>query len=312
MKSFEELYKEFNSNIEINEVANKVQEERKKRNKLAAVLCISIDMILVFFIYNTIKFSIFKIMFYIGPIFITDMIILLILFLALNSKYKEYVPLFKENVIKSMLNNFFTEIEFFPDKMMPSQIYKEGKYEGYDIYHSDDYIEGKIENEYLIDMAEVHTEREETYKDSDGNTNTRTYTIFHGMFAKIIMEKSINSNLRITLNHAGYKDRLEMDSSEFEKYFDVFASDKIIGMQILTADVMEEIVELKNKIKQHFDIFIDNNALYLRFHCGAMFEPKMRKKQNLDENSLKMYYNILKFINELSNKIIKTIKEVQI
>ncbi len=82
------------------------------------------------------------------------------------------------------------------------------------------------------------------------------------------MEKSINSNLRIAYNYSGYKNKLEMDSSEFEKKFDVFASDKIIGMQILTADIMEEILQFKNKIKEDFDIFINNNVIYLRFHCG--------------------------------------------
>ncbi len=43
-----------------------------------------------------------------------------------------------------------------------------------------------------------------------------------------------------------------------------------------------------------------------------MFEPIIRKKQILDEKSLNMYYNILKFTYELSNKLIKTIEETEI
>ena len=66
--------------------------------------------------------------------------------------------------------------------------------------------------------------------------------------------------------------RLEMDSSEFEKYFDVKASDKILGMQLLTSDVMEELIEFQNKTKMKYDVYIKDNELYLRFHSGKMFE----------------------------------------
>ena len=103
-----------------------------------------------------------------------------------------------------------------------------------------------------------------------------------------------------------------MDSSEFEKAFNVYASDKIIGMQILTADIMEDILEFKNLTKQHFDIVINNNNIYLRFHCGSMFEPHFKKKNILDEKSLKSYYDILNFTCELTNKIINVVNDVEI
>lgn len=312
MKSFEELKKEFENNIEINEAGKEAAAERKKRNKIMLILFLVIDAIIIFTLYKMLGFQVFAIGFYIFSIFFADIIILIIMLLIFNKKQNAFNGVFKEQVIKKMINNFFTDLEFYPSKQMPSQIYREGKYEGYDRYHSDDYIEAKINKKYLIDMAEVHTQREETYTDSDGHTHTRTYTIFHGMFAKIVMEKSINSDLRIAVNHAGYKNRLEMDSSEFEKYFDVFTSDKIKGMQLLTSDIMEDIIEFKNATNQHFDIFVNNNIVYLRFHCGTLFEPIMRKKRILDEKSLNMYYNILKFTYELSNKIIKIVEETEV
>ena len=213
-----------------------------------------------------------------------------------------------------MINNFFTDLEYSPNKKMPSHIYQEARYERYDNYYSDDYMKAKINEKYIIDMAEVHTEREETRTDSDGDTYTSRETIFHGIFAKIIINKSINSNLRITYNYSGYKNRLEMDSSEFEKNFDVFASNKIIGMQLLTADIMEEILEFKNKIKKRefFDIYIYENNIYLRFNCGPVFEATLGKKGFLNEEKIREYYDILKFIYELSNKIIKIVNDVEI
>ena len=198
---------------------------------------------------------------------------------------------------------------------MPGSIYNEPKYVGsYNRYSSDDYIEAKIDNKYLIDMAEVCTEREEEHRDSDGTTHTTTYTVFHGLFAKIVIDKSINTDLRITRGSkfSAYKDRLEMDSSEFEKNFNVYTSNKIIGMQLLTADIMEDILEFKNKTKKEFDIFVDQNIVYLRFHCGSMFEVNKIKKGKFDEKSLREYYDILEFVYKLTTKIIKIIDETEI
>ena len=315
MKSFEELYNEFNNNKQELESIDRVKRERKKRKKITLIICLIVNFIIIaiyMFFFREIKFRIYTIGFYIIPVIFINLIIMVITTIIFSKKYREFVPIFKEQIIKNLIDNFFTDLEYFPKKEMPREIYKEGHYESYDNYYSDDYIEAKIGEKNFIDIAEVHTEREETYRDSDGNRHTRTYTIFHGIFAKIIMEKSINSNLRITHNFSFHKDKLEMDSSEFEKKFDVFASNKIIGMQLLTPDIMEEILTFKNKTKQEFDIYINENNIYLRFHCGAMFEPKLSKKEILNKKSLETYYNILKFVYELSNKLIKVIDETEI
>ena len=103
-----------------------------------------------------------------------------------------------------------------------------------------------------------------------------------------------------------------MDSSEFEKAFNVYASDKIIGMQILTADIMDDILEFKNKAKFNFDIYINEDKIYFRFGCGHLFEPYFKKKNILDSISLKSYYDVLCFTHEITNKIIKVINDVEI
>ena len=103
-----------------------------------------------------------------------------------------------------------------------------------------------------------------------------------------------------------------MDSSEFEKYFDVKASNQIIGMQLLTADVMEELVDFENKTKMKFDIFIKENELYLRFHSGDMFDPTNLKNGPLDKISIEKYFYMLNFTYNLSNKIINLVNETEI
>ena len=212
------------------------------------------------------------------------------------------------------MNNFYNSLEYFPQKAMPEYIYRQLQYEYYDNYMSEDYMEAQIENNNSIQMAEVETTETETYTDSKGETQTRTVTKFHGLFAKIIMEKSINSELKIMQDKAMMLDkgRLKMDSSEFEKHFDVKASDKIIGMQILTADIMEELVQFEEKTKMKFDINIKGNELYLRFHSGPMFEAGNLKNGVLDEKTTKKYFYMLNFTYNLSKKLINVISDLNI
>ena len=99
---------------------------------------------------------------------------------------------------------------------------------------------------------------------------------------------------------------------EFEKYFDVSASNNIIGMQILTSDIMEMLIDFLKKYDIKFDVVIENDLIYLRFHSGIMFEAASIKKGAIDENTIKKYYEMLEFTYNLSDKIIKIINETEI
>ena len=299
------------------------KEEKKKINKFSLVVCLIADILLIMlFLYpratqmnRVFGLSNGSIMFMLLPMLVIDLLICVVLNLAMSKKQKAYKKIYKDTIINKIISNFYTGLEYFPEKQMPQYIYDEPAYnEYYNRYGSDDYFEAEINEKHGIQMGEVKTEKVETHTDSEGRTHTTTTTIFHGLFAKIVMDKTINSELRIVLNGRMFfnKERLKMDSTEFEKYFDVQASNKIIGMQILTADVMEELIDFQNKTKIKYDIAIINNNLYLRFHCGSMFEPQNIKKGALDRKSLETYFYMLNFTYNLSNKIINTVNETEI
>ena len=162
-------------------------------------------------------------------------------------------------------------------------------------------------------MANIHTTREETYKDSDGNTRTRTVTVFSGMFGKIYIGKSINNELRITENSImRTKQKVNMDSQEFEKYFDVYSTNNIVTMQLLTHDVMSLLVDFRKIFKFPFEVVIKNNMLYVRLHVGAMFEGNINKNEIVDKKIVERYFNILDFINVLTKEIIKVVEETEV
>ena len=315
MKNFEDLYNdEIINNEELNKIWKEAREEQQKINKVVGLISIIVTIIILIAMINSIGFDFMLILPTIIMIIFVNLIIFVIS-MFFRKKQREYGKIFKNVIIKKLINNFYNDVEYFPNKQMPSRIYDEPNYnEYYNRYYSDDYIEAKINNEHDIEMAEVKTQEVETETDSDGNTHTTTTTKFHGIFAKIVIDKSINSELRIEQNGRYFlsKKRLEMDSSEFEKYFDVSATNKIIGMQLLTADVMEELINFINKTNMRYDIVINNNNIYLRFHCGTMFEAGSIKKGVVDKNIIQKYFYMLNFIYNLSDKIIKLINETEI
>ena len=312
MKQFEDLYSEIEENDEIKLAWEEAREEQKKINKISNTISIIITTILLILIIILLKrFSRFNSVF-ISPCIFAIVFINIIIYIisaACRKKQKKYNTMFKGIIIKKLIGNFYNNLEYYPRKQMPQRIYDEGKYEYYNRYYSDDYIEAKINNKYDIGMAEVKTQHV-----NRSGKRTTTITKFHGIFAKIVIDKSINSELRIKQNgsYGLGKNKLEMDSSEFEKYFDVSATNKIIGMQLLTADVMEELIDFENKTNMKYDIIINNNNIYLRFHCGTMFEPQALKNGIIDKRHLQKYFYMLNFTYNLSNKIIKLINETEI
>lgn len=313
-------FESFYNNINQDEMRihwEEARKEKKRKTKIAIILIIIIDLAIIWLLiggFNTSKFGIFPWIAMFIPIIAIDIIIFAIITLIFSKNTIKYNDVFKEKIINSIFENFLYDVDYIPKKQMPHDVYKEGKYDGYyNRYYSDDYLEASIDNKYNIKMAEITTEDVETKTDSDGDTHTETTTIFSGLFAKINIGKSINSELRIKQNGTLFKkNRLEMDSQEFEKYFDVISTNQIIGMQLLTHDIMDILVDFRIQLKMPLDILIREDIMYIRLHTGKMFEATINNKSILDRKIIEKYFNIVNFIYSLSKKMIKVVEETQI
>lgn len=320
MENFEKIYNKLTSNedSELHIAWEDASRERKKIKKIISFIFILADSCFLVMFIKILKESETKIV----PIniLIFAVAINIIAFVTytaiINStkKQKRLRNLYKSTVIKSIINNFYDNVEYLPNQCMPENIYKQVNYEYYNKYKSDDYIKAKINQKYNLEMAEILTTEEEIYTNSKGERKKRIIKKFHGLFSKLEIDKSINSELKIVENGKIFfnENRLQLDSSEFEKYFDVQSTNSIIGMQILTADIMEELVDFERKTKIKYDIYIKNNEIYLRFHTGPMFEMINRKNEIINREVTNKYFNILKLTYSLTKKIIDVIENVQI
>lgn len=297
MMNFDEIYnKIYKENFE------ELNNYHKKQTMLQIIIAV-----LLFIIYIFISIYI-PYMFFIG--FICYIILTLTCFTLFRSK--KYVKCFKKNVITSILKNYNSNFTFNAQEEIPYTDYLEADFEqSFDFYHSEDCISGKIQEICNFKMAEVITEKR---KQDDNEKNSYT-TIFNGLFAKIDIPENIPCDIQIREDSkikVSSLPKLEMDSIEFEKLYNVYTDNSIICMQLFTSDIMQMLIDFNLKYKLLPEITIKQNNLYLRFKLKKrIFEPKLFKKV-LDYKEIQDNYLFINSIMNLCNAFLKNILETSL
>lgn len=297
MKNFNDIYEE------IYKKSYKIIEEKRKFAKMRIIV------IFVLFIAIGIMFS--NIVLRNGWIAIFLSILVALIYIACSSKNTHYNKSYKQLVINNFIDEYDTNLEYRRNRGIASNIYTMGEFERFDRYYSEDYIFGTLNGKINIEMSEVKTERKEE------NRKEETYyyiTTFHGLFAKVNFDKILNTTTKIRKNKIKLIDTIDslsMDSGEFERLFDVYSDGKIETMQILTLDIMQEIIDFKNQTKIIPEFTIKEETMYIRFHMGDIFEANILKS-GLDYETLKKYFDTLNFIQRITNNILKNLEDAEI
>lgn len=293
MKNFNDIYEE------IYKKSYKIMDEKRKSAKTR--------MILIFVIIVGIGIMLSKMVPKNGWIVVIFSVIAAVIYISKTSKNTFYNMAYKQFVIDNFIEEYDTNLEYRHNSGISSDIYRMGEFENFDRYYSEDYISGKLNNKRNILLSEVKTLREE--RDNEGK---KYYIIaFHGLFARINLDKIIDSTTKIRRNTFKLIDRtdnLSMDSGEFERIFDVYSDGKIDAMQILTLDTMQQIIDFTNKTKLIPEFTIKENDLYIRFNMGDIFEVNILKS-GVDYETLKKYFDILNFIEVITDEISNNIEE---
>lgn len=317
MKSFDEIYEEieeeFNKVDELDEeknnedkndsfkkIWNKIKKEfnKIKKDRTSLIIFIIVAVIIFYLCRNIIATII---------MFIPLILIIRFFSKAFKNVEKEKAR-YKEKVVNKLIKNYSNKLFYYPKEGVSFQDYKESTFKYYNSFSSEDLIEGTIANNCRIKMSEIHILDETT--DNEGNTKTRT--MFLGLFAKITLSHNSNTSFKIQKNETlsdtfKKKDKLDMDSTEFEKIYDVLTEDKISTLRILTSDIMQNLVDFKVKNKVTPEIVLTNDNLYIRLDVGSVFEPKSLNK--LDRESIEETYNLINFVFDLveafSNNILE-------
>lgn len=237
--------------------------------------------------------------------------------LARNSAMEKFENNFKNKIIRQLIKSFDDTLEYKTQEGIDSRIYSEAQFEEYNVYNSSELITGTINRSCKLNLAEVITKNQIKC----GNGRRITKNSFSGLFAQIETPKIFDTTLYITkdikdttflgqLKKVPFnEEKTQLDSQEFEKIFDIYSSDKIVAMQLLTADIMELMIQFYNQMNIVFEITIKNKFIYIRFHSANNFEIVPLNKFALDRENIYERYKILDFVFELTNKLVKLIDE---
>ena len=248
-------------------------------------------------------------------IIVIGFLLTFIIFIGIMGIYgKRYVGAYKHNIISKFVKLVNENLEYKSISKSASTARPEYMMANFDSkpfnrFYQDDYIEGNIEEDVNMKIFDLHIQNV-----VKRGKNTYTEEIFQGIFARCTSLNNINTTIKITRNKLKIldsKDRIQMDSGEFEEYFDVYAEDKITAMRILTSEIMQCLIDFQNKYDLDFEIVFKNNVIYSRFFTGPMFEPKIIGDA-MDEGLIFRYYTILKFIIDITQTVNASKKDLDI
>jgi hypothetical protein len=226
-----------------------------------------------------------------------------------NSDYRKA---FKTLVIEKLIASYDPNFRFNAVGGISSHDYRAAGFDGhYDHYYTEDLIVGSIDGKQPFRMSQVTTTKEVTVTDNEGHTRTETRTLFKGLFGIVELKDYINVETSIFPNNMLKKysqNRIEVDSAEFEKIYDMFSLDKVRTMEVFTSEVIEKFNKFHEDTKYAMQMKVEFNKIYFRIPCGDAFEAPAFK-QALSFDYVYKNYQMIEFPIELISKIIENALE---
>ena len=295
-KDFEEIYTEV-----YDECINNLKEVRNKLGKFVS------GILLVLVVINVIVGIVAE---YKSLLTISISLSVLVLLVFLKKAHKIYSQKYKEFVIGSLVKKYNQGLSFDSKSGLAVIDYRMSNFDNtFKEYYSEDRIYGTLEDGTVIQSSEVTTYDVSHYVDSNGENKTSKTQTFRGYYGVIKLSK--NPALDITILDDNFtkkysKKRVEVDSLEFEKFYDCITNDRVQAMEIFTSDLIEKYIDIRNVNKYLFEVKINNNMLYFRYKCGDVFEAPAFGL-GLNKDFVRKYYKLIFYPLEVIEETVKHI-----
>lgn len=295
-KEFEELYSEV-----YDECVNTLKEVRSKLQKFLLIF------ILVMFIINIVIYVVADTK---SLVTISISLSLLVFLVLYSNGRKIYSKKYKNCIIGGLVKKYNDNLHFDSETGLAVIDYRMSNFDNtFKEYYSEDRIYGKIRNGTSIQLSEIATYDVRHYVDENNENKTEKTQTFRGLYGVVKLERNplITATIigdNITKKYS--KKRVEVDSSEFEKYYDCITDDKVRTMQIFTSDLIEKYIDIMNINKYLFEVKIENDMLYFRYKCGDVFEAPVFG-MGLNKEFVRKYYKLIFYPLEVIEKTVENI-----
>lgn len=236
--------------------------------------------------------------------------VLLVLMVVARTNYRNA---YKQSVIEGIIKGYSEKFYFDASYGVPRTEYLISNFDRhFDEYHSEDRIYGKLDSGESFQMSEIATYDIEEVKDADGKKRELKKQTFRGIYGIVRMNKNIVSQIHVKSNSAFRKystDRLEMESYEFEKYYDCLSQDKISTMRVFTSELIEKYNELARFYSNVIEVKIENDKIFFRYRTNNLFEPPLFSS-GLKKEFLKNYFRVIFFPIEIMKATIENVNSV--
>jgi len=185
------------------------------------------------------------------------------------------IKIFKRNTKKIYLPELLSYIGKFKSKNskddknnLNSYISSLKLFSSFNIFENDDRFIGEYHN-IPVDISEICIKRK-LYKDSQ--------IIFNGLLLSIPSNKEFNGTIIFRekgLCHIGTEglNKINLEATEIEKEYDIFASDNIEARKILTPAFLVRLLELSKKLKTKIYVSFEQNKVNVAIQSKKdMFE----------------------------------------
>lgn len=298
-EEFEKIYKTVCENSE-----SKLKENRKKINNFLIITFVILVVINVV-VYVAVELK--------ATVLVTLSVAFCIMLFLIIQGREIYKKNYKNNVIQALVKAYNSRL-YYDQKMGLSKYdYTMSNFDNsFNEFFSEDQIYGTLENGTKIRIAQITTAIVHITENNDGTTkNDRTET-FRGMYGTINLPYNMTTKIYIandSITKRYSEDRIEVDSAEFEKYYDCMASEKVRALRILTSDLIEKFNEIRRNSKFGFELKLEDDKIYFRYKCGEFFEPPTFES-GLNKELLKKYYKYIYFPIEIVKTFSNNIEEL--
>lgn len=226
------------------------------------------------------------------------MVPVLIIYLIMNSvkgyNNSDYtINDYKAYVIKKAIEGQVEGLVYEPRFGLPESVYSDlNVMRHWNRYHKEDLITGKYKNVYFV-QSDLKVQYE-----SNGEHDTTT-TYFRGRWIAIDYPKKFNGTVVIIDNSFAYGvkrkelEKIQLENPYFNDMFTVRASDMQLGYYLLTPQLVEKIMELKQSTNGNIVACFKNGYLHIFINDGKdSFEPNI--------NNVNLMGDIQKFMQDFT------------
>ena len=283
-----------------------MEELEELRKKYIKVLIMSLTIVGCIILIEILM--IFKFFFNLFLLFFTIIISISLINIILSKTKLEYNLVYKDLFVKKSLEKIFTELEYDPQKGLDRELIAQTKMMNMgDRYFSNDYIKGKYKD-ISFEQADVTIEVEHESTDSDGNTTTTYIPIFVGRWMIFdfnksfkynfqVCQKGFGSNMVNTLFSKTKYHKINLESVEFNKRFNVYAINDHDVFYVLSPSLIQKIMDLSNQMKGKVLLCFFNNKLHVGLNNNIdSFEATSPLKKIDSEKVMKNISNDIKTI----------------